>query len=213
VIKRVFLLIAALMLLLCGIAEAKDNSTFDMTKLKKNGQLYFDYSSPSRLLLNPELDRIKTFFEKTAEALGAILIWDDVNKTIEVIKPNVQMITATMVGKDEKSNHLIIAGPFGKVKKGDKLERFFVYTEIQNLPEEEVELRLVIETPGKKNANDFVINPDQPIKDKGPNIWASFEVSDANFSQAGLYKIKLQMKTGKAGNSYYTIAHKEIQSN
>lgn len=198
--------------LFAGLAEARGFTSvpaFDMEQLKMNGEVIYNYNAPFLKFIDPDLDRVQSFFRKLAESLHAILIWDESHKTISIIKPEVQMITAAMVGK--KDDSLVIAGPFSKVKKGEKLDRFFVYTEISNLPDEDLELRLLIETPGTKDKGTFTVNPGV-IQNHGEDAWMSFQVNNAVFDQAGDYKIKLQIKIPSVGDSFYTIAEKTIST-
>lgn len=180
-----------------------------MKVLKVNDQTY-EYE-PSNLITNSESDRVKWFVTKIAESLNAMIKWNEADKTIEVIKPNVQMITAMNVGKDNKERW-VIEGPFGRVKKGQKFEKFYVFTELQNLPSGNVNVRLVVEAPGQStySADEFVATDVPPINNTAS--WITFEVKNANFAKEGSYKILLQMKLD-GDTSFVTIAQKEIISN
>lgn len=209
---KIILFLLLFTLLFSGLAEAKGYSSvpvLNMDQLKKNGESVYHYDSPVFPFLDPDLDRIQSFFRKMAEALNAIMIWDAKDKTISLIKPDVNMVTATMVGKKEDS--MVIAGPFSKVRKGESLDRFYVYTEISNLPNENLELRLLIRTPGSKEKGEFTVQPGI-VKNHGEDAWINFQVNHADFSQAGKYTIQLQMKVPSLGSTFYTIGEKTIDA-
>lgn len=206
--RRVFFLVIILLLLFSGLTYAA-SKVFEMKVLKVNDQTY-EYE-PSNLITNSESDRVKWFVTKIAESLNAMIKWNEADKTIEVVKPNVQMITAMNVGKDNKERW-VIEGPFGRVKKGQKFEKFYVFTELQNLPAGNVNVRLVVEAPGQStySADEFVATDVPPINNSA--YWITFEVKNANFAKEGSYKILLQMKLD-GDTSFVTVAQKEIISN
>ncbi|WP_028987725.1 hypothetical protein [Thermicanus aegyptius] len=209
--RKSFLLFLLFSFLFAGLAQARGFSdpTFDMDQLKMNNEVIYEYKAPLQFILTRELDRIQAFFKKMADALHAVLIWDSSHRTISLIKPDVQMVTATTVGK--KEDRFVIAGPFSKVKKGEFLDSFYVYTEVENLPDEDVELRLDVDTPGSAGKDEFKVTPGV-VKNSGEDAWISFQVSNARFNQAGSYKFRLQMKIPSLGETFYTIAEKKIES-
>ncbi len=177
-------------------------------KITKNDQTFFEYQTKSNILFTDDVDRIQTLFKRIGESLNARVMLDDVNKSIHVIKPNVQMITASAVGI--KDNKLVFEGVFGKGKRGDKLERFKVYTEIEDLPSGGKDFRLLIDTPEQSGYTDdeFIISPEIASTDK-TDATITFDINNANFNKVGAYNIKLQMKL-EGEEVFFTIAEKKI---
>lgn len=195
--KKVLFLVASLTLMFSSLTVASGMTKgVQYKKIISNGQTFFEYQTKSNFLLNEEVDRVHTLFKKLGESLNAMIVLDDTSKSIQVIKPNVQMITASAIGTDpvDKSN-IIFERVFGKAKKGQKLDKFKVYAEIQLLPPGKVEFRLLVEDPDQVtfSADEFVVTPENATTDK-PDTTIIFDVTNAHFTKAGHYKIKLLMK-------------------
>ncbi len=58
--------------------------------------------------------------------------------------------------------------------------------------------------------SDFSVSPEIISTDKTDTTSIRYKVKEANFKQAGVYKIKLQMKQEKE-EVFYTIAEKNIE--
>lgn len=207
--KTLFLLVAIILILSSFSVVSGMPAGFSFENIKKNDQTFFDYHTKNNLLLNDDVDRIQALFKKLGESLNARVILDEANKSIHVVKPNVQMITANAVGiKDGK---LVFEGVFGKGKRGDKVEKFKVYTEIEDLPKGNKDFRLLIDAPNASgySAEEFVVSPEMASTDK-MDATITFDVSNANFSKEGQYNIKLQMKLD-GEEVFFTVAEKKIE--
>lgn len=177
--------------------------------IKVNNNVYYQYEKKSNILLDADVDRIQTLLNKMGESFNARVELDEVTKTINIIKPNVQLITAGMIGTD-KDNNIIFERVFGKIKRGQKVDKFKVYAEIQNIPEGNVEFRLQIKSPNNQKDLDtkaFVISPDTASTDKS-DITIIFDVNSSSITDT--FVIVLQMKL-EGENKYFTIAEKVIE--
>lgn len=212
-IKKILFLLTVLAIVFASLSVVsgmpKLGVPFDT--IIKNEQVFFQYQTKSNLLLDAEVDRIQTLLEKIGESLNARVLLNESKKRIQVIKPNVQMITAGKVGTDKDDrNNLIFERVFGKVKKGTKLDRFSVYTEVQAIPAGKVDFRLLIEGPDQSSsAEEFAVTPEIASTDKSDTT-ITFDVNNANFNKIGSYKLKLQMKL-EGEDAFFTIAEKEIE--
>lgn len=208
-VKKKITLMLLLFILIMTTAASSNPLSIPFESIKLNDQTPYVYQKKSNLLLDSDVDRIRTLIEKTGETLNARVIFDEPNKQIQLIKPNAQIITTTNI-KIEKEK-LFFEGVFGKVKLGDKLD-FMVYSEIENLPAGVKNFRLHIVGPEQGVALEgFDVSPPPDIASTDKtNATSIFSVSNANFKQPGIYKIKLQMKLEKE-EVFYTIAEKNIE--
>lgn len=206
--KILFLLVAMILVLSSFSVVSGMPKGVPFIKISKNDQAFFEYSTKSNLLLNEEVDRIQTLFRKIGESVNARVSLDESSKSIHVIKPNVQMITANAVGT--KDGKLVFEGVFGKGKRGDKLEKFKVYTEIEDLPAGKKDFRLLVDAPDLSGyaADEFVVSPELASTDK-TDATITFDVGNAHFNKIGSYNFKLQMKL-QGEDVFFTIAEKKI---
>lgn len=180
--------------------------TYDTIKM--NDRVYYQYEKKSNILLDADVDRIQTLLNKMGEAFNARVDLDEVSKTINIIKPNVQLITAGMIGTD-KDNNIIFERVFGKIKRGQKVDKFKVYAEIQNIPAGNVDFRLQIKGLDQNDLDSkaFVVSPDSASTDKS-DVTIIFDVNSSNITES--FVIQLQMKL-EGESKYYTIAEKLIE--
>lgn len=176
--------------------------------IKMNNRVYYQYEKKSNILLDADVDRIQTLLTKMGESFNARVDLDEVTKTINIIKPNVQLITAGMIGAD-KDNNIIFERVFGKIKRGQKVDKFKVYAEIQNIPEGNVNFRIQVKVPNQKDLDTkaFVVSPEIVSTDKS-DVTIIFDVNSSNITDS--FVILLQMKL-EGENKYFTIAEKFIE--
>ena len=184
----------------------------DVNSLTVNNELVFDAKSFSRLWLAQVHDNTQSFIQRLGDALLFYVQWDSTGKHVKVYKPNVQLTTASFIGKDDKTGLINIVGPFNAVKQGDRLERFFVYMDVDDLPEKNMKLRLRVLTPsGVLTSGEFIVSREEvTMNDK--KGFAVFEITNARFQEAGLYRIQVQMKGELTSQQYVTFGEKTIES-
>lgn len=184
----------------------------DVNTLTVNDDLVFDAKSFSRLWFAQISDSTRSFFQRVGDALLMYIQWDSTGKHVKVYKPNVQLTTASFIGKDDKTDLINIVGPFNAVKQGDRLDRFFVYMDVDQLPEKNMKLRLRVLTPsGKLSSGEFIVTREEvTMNDK--KGFAVFEITNARFQETGLYRVQVQMKGELTNQQYVSIGEKTIES-
>jgi hypothetical protein len=128
----------------------------------------------------------------TAEALQALVVWDNNSRTVTLFKPSVHMIVASEIGKDYS-----LKTPFGVVKKGKTID-FVVFSQVDSLKTPISTLRLSIQAPSGKTI--FPVNKEGekieeiPMVGNSESFWLPFKFDKVLFDETGEYKISLEMK-------------------
>lgn len=134
---------------------------------------------------------------QVADAMQAIVKWDNTDKTAYIYKPNVSMFVA----QDVSSN--TVKKTFGKVDVGKSMS-FVVFVQADNLQVNASGLKITIEDPYGAEVGTATAALDTPRD----NFWftSPFEI---NFTESGNYKIKFALNVD---GSYTTVAEKLIVS-
>lgn len=136
---------------------------------------------------------------QVAEALKAIVKWDEDEKTAYIYKPNVSIFVA----KDVSSKDYSVKQPFGKVDAGKTMD-FVVFTQIDDLKTNVSGLKITILDPN----GSVVESKEAPLDNPGDNFWYTWPFK-VKFSETGNYKIQLAFEVD---GSYETVAEKIIGS-
>lgn len=136
------------------------------------------------------------------DSLQALLRWDDTNKTAEIYKPNVHMFVAKDVNKD-----YAIKQPFGKVKRGDKID-FVVFAQVDSLATPIYSFKMEIIQP-----DGSVLRSSDPelLSDDKDSFWYPWPFSGVTFDAYGDYKVRFLMKLEEKDN-YTVVSEKVIKS-
>lgn len=133
-----------------------------------------------------------------SDAMQAMLSWDDGNKKVVIVKPNVHMFTL----QDSK--------PFGGVSKGRN--KFIVFSQIDNLRVDITAFKVTISDPyddltwldGRDSA-------DKDFPDEGKdNFWFTSKEVSYDFKYSGKYVVRFWMKA--EGDSSMSIVSEKIIS-
>lgn len=134
------------------------------------------------------------------DSLQALVKWDETNKTAEIYKPNVHMFVAGEVSKED-----VIKKPFGKVKRGDKMN-FVVLAQVDNLKTSISTFRIEIIHP-----DGTVLRTSDPISADNDSFWYNWPVTGVTFDAYGEYKVRFLMKLEEKDN-YTIVSEKVIKS-
>lgn len=136
------------------------------------------------------------------DLLQGLLRWDDANKTAEIYKPNVHMFVAREVSKDYS-----IKQPFGKVKRGDKID-FVVFAQVDSLktPVHSFKLELLAPDGSVLRSSD----PELLGADKD-SFWYPWPFAGVTFDAYGDYKVRFLMKLEEK-DGYTVVSEKVIKS-
>lgn len=149
------------------------------------------------------------FFGKTsipvadaAKLLNVIVEWDAATWTANLYKPTANIVLCDSVTEDA-DGYTVITAPFGVVTKGETYN-FSAFAMITNLKDLSVEYRFQLIDPKGETVlttieDSFVFDTLEQAK-AGFQMTSSF--NEAHFSQAGVYKVALQIKHN---NTYKTI--------
>ncbi|MFD0713046.1 hypothetical protein [Paenibacillus sp. GCM10027626] len=136
--------------------------------------------------------------------VNGIVNWDETNKKIEIVKPNIHMI----LFQDPKGGENFAVG---KVQQGGEFP-LNLLVQVDNLVKKIHSLNIELEDPkgNTKKLNEYVLsNSDLKIVDNGSFVYAlAFK---QKFIHSGIYTIKFYIKPSKEGE-YQLLSQKTIVS-
>lgn len=136
---------------------------------------------------------------QAADALHAIVKWDDTNKTVNIYKPNVSMFVAKEVATKDYS----VKQPFGKVTAGETMN-FVVFAQVDNLKTSVTGLRITVEDP----SGNEVDSKKESLAQPGDSFWYTW-LFKVKFADKGNYKVKFELEQD---GRYTTVEEKLITS-
>ncbi len=144
-----------------------------------------------------------------AEALNAIIVWDDENSTANIIKPNVNMqFTANPVYDKEKKTYMIYS-PFGKIPSNKRYHfNFHVYTEVDNLPREWIEIKVVLKDPDGQVVQEGNVQLYDATQENSLQYINFFK--EVDFVKTGNYYVEFLIKSESTKDTYLKIGEKFI---
>lgn len=147
-----------------------------------------------------------------SEAFGVIVTWDKENKVATLIKPNVNMqLTANKISYENEVGYIIYS-PFGKIPKNQRYKfSFSVYSEIDNLPHEQVQLKLVLRDPDGEIIKESV-EPQSfdAIEENSLQYIDNTSFRDITFMKDGNYSVEVLLKSESTFYKFTKIGEKLI---
>jgi len=126
-----------------------------------------------------------------AERLDVIVNWDSQQKTATLIKPNV------------------VYSPFGKINKNQRYHfNFHVFCEVDNLPFENLEIKVVLKDPDNEIVQNGYVQNFDATEENSLQYINFFENID--FLKTGNYKVELLLKSDSTKNEFKKIGEKQI---
>lgn len=144
-----------------------------------------------------------------AEALNAISKWDEEKQTAYLIKPNVNMQFTANSAIYDKNNVIQIYSPFGKIPPNKRGQlTFFVYTEVDSLPREWIEFKLVLKDPDGEMVKETSVQSYNASQENSLQYIDKFEKVD--FVKPGNYRVQFLIKSESTKDNYVKIGEKLI---
>lgn len=181
---------------------------------------YFGYEKVMVMLDGKEVksDKVPAFIidnttviplRAIAERLDVIVTWNKENKTAELIKPNVNMLFTANPVYDKDNKTYVVYSPFGKINKNQRYHfSFHVFCEVDNLPYENVEIKVVLKDPNNKIVQDGIAQPFNASEENSLQYINRFE--DVDFIETGNYKVELLLKSKSTDDEFKKIGEKLI---
>ncbi|MDF2835074.1 MAG: hypothetical protein K0Q63_714 [Paenibacillus sp.] len=132
---------------------------------------------------------------QVAEALGAVVRWDDDNKRAVIYKPNVHMF----LYNDKNST-------FGGVNKGYQ-GKIKVFSQIDNVKTDLSAVKVTIEDPFGKER--FIQS--ENVTNNNDSFWFVTDEFDYKFDATGKYKIRFYMKLS-GSEEWVSVSEKLVSS-
>ncbi len=144
-----------------------------------------------------------------AERLDVIVFWNDQEKTAELIQPNVNMLFTANPVYDKDNKSYVVYSPFGKINKNQRYHfNFHVFCEVDNLPYENVEIKVVLKDPDNEIIQDGYAQTFDASEENSLQYINFFE--NVDFIKTGNYKVELLLKSESTKNEFKKIGEKQI---
>lgn len=182
---------------------------------------YYSGYEKVKVTLNGEevkSDRVPAFIvDKTtviplravSEKLNVIVSWNDQEKTAELIQPNVNMLFTANPVYDKDSKAYLVYSPFGKITQKQRINfSFHVFCEVDNLPYENVEIKVVLKDPNNKVVQESIAQPFNASEENSLQYINRFENID--FIMTGNYKVELLLKSKSTKDEFQKMGEKRI---
>lgn len=199
--KKLVVLFTALTMLFGASVYAEsmwgDYNGFSKVKVRVEGnELKMADNDVPALVMN---DRTLIPLRQLSSDLRTLVNWNSATQTVDLYKPNVNMVFAQDVSKED----FTIKKPFARVDLGQTVE-FMVCTDVDSLNLAVEGFRFTIVAPnGETVANSNLI---QLRNSKETSFWYYWQPK-VNFSQKGDYKVKFAFKHK---DEFVVVAEKAI---
>lgn len=144
-----------------------------------------------------------------SERLDVIVNWNDQEKTAQLLKPNVNMLFTANPVYDKTNQSYVVYSPFGKINKNQRYHfNFHVFCEVDNLPYENVEVKVVLKDPDNEIVQGGYVQSFDATQENSLQYINFFENID--FLKIGNYKVELLLKSNSTNNEFKKIGEKQI---
>lgn len=144
-----------------------------------------------------------------AEKLDVIVKWNEDNQEAILIKPNVNMQFTANPIYDKSKNTYVVYSPFGKIPKDKRSYfTFYVYSEVDNLPRESVQVKVALRDPDGGLVKEGVPLTFDASQENSLQYISSFE--DITFLKTGNYYVEFLLKSDSTKNTFTKIGEKNI---
>ena len=196
------LLLGLVLSMLCTVTAFADSGTYYQGYLTANLQVNDKPISEGRVPPFVIDGSTVVPLRKAAEALNALVAWDNDTKTAKLYRPNVNMFFSEEVsGKD-----YTIKKPFSRVDKGKTLS-FVVFVQADNIKTAVDGFRISVIAPNGSIVNDLDDSTvERYISDD--SFWYTLPLK-LRFSQTGTYTVSFSFLYN---GDYQVVAEKTIKS-
>lgn len=177
-----------------------DYNGFSKVKVRVEGnELKTAENDVPAILMN---ERVLLPTRHLSSELHTLVNWNSATQTLDLYKPNVNMVFAQDISKEDYS----IKKPFARVDLGQTVD-FMVFTDVDNLNVAVDGFRFTIVAPnGETLANSNLI----PVRNAKETSFWYYWSAKVNFSQKGDYKVKFAFQYK---GEYVVVAEKSIGVN
>jgi len=177
---------------------------YKIVKLLINGE-ELDSAVPSFLIDHTTVIPLRD----AAEALNAFVIWDEDTQTANLIKPNVNMQFTANPIYDEKKQTYVVYSPFGKIPTTKRYHlTFYVYTEVDNLPKEWIDFKVVLKDPDGEVLQEGKVHQYNATVENSLQYIDRFK--EVDFVKTGNYTVEFLLKSESTKDEYFNIGEKHI---
>lgn len=143
------------------------------------------------------------------EKLDAIVFWNEEEQTAEILKPNVNILFTANPVFDKDNNTYVVYAPFGKINKSQRYHfSFHVFCEVDNLPQEEVEINVILKDPDGEIVKEGYSQIFDASEENSLQYINFFENID--FTMTGNYSVEVLLKSEITYNEFVKIGEKQI---
>lgn len=208
--KKIFILIVTV-LFLFSVANVYAGTSlygyfqgYEKVKILIDGK-ELDSKVPGFIIDNTTVIPLRAVSEK----FNVIVKWDDSTKTANLIQPNVNMqFTANPVYDKDKKTYVVYS-PFGKIPKSQRYHfSFYVYSEVDNLPYENVQVKVVLRDPEGQLVQSGNVQSFDATQENSLQYIHYFE--NVDFISTGNYYVELLLKSESTKNEFVRIGEKLI---
>lgn len=164
-----------------------------------------DSKVPGFIIDNTTVLPLRTVSEK----FKVIVKWDDSTKTANLIQPNVNMQFTINPVYDKSKNTYVVYSPFGKISKNQRYHfSFYVYSEVDKLPYENVQVKVVLRDPNGQLVQSGNVQSFDATQENSLQYIHYFE--NVDFISNGNYYVELLLKSESTNNEFVKIGEKLI---
>jgi hypothetical protein len=201
------LMLGMVIALLCTVTAFADSDTFEgysKAKLRVNGEEVSVDGVPAFVIDGATVIPLR----QAAEALHAMVKWNNTTRTADLYKPNVHMLFGEDIeqnggGLFKKSEHTDLISTFSRVPNGKNLN-FSIMVQVDELTTAVDGYRVTVIAPDGTEA--YRAQEDKSITDE--SFWLQFQ-QKIKFSQKGKYTVKFAFLYD---GDYTVVAEKQILS-
>ncbi|GBF11097.1 stalk domain-containing protein [Tepidibacillus infernus] len=206
--KKRVVIILTMILLFSAVTVYAGNAIYgyfngyEKVKVLLNGEQMVS-KVPGFIIENTTVLPLKTI----AESMGAIVYWDEEKSLVKMIKPNVNMqLTANPV---LDNGNYVIYSPFGKIPTNRRSGfNFAVYSEVDNLPNEKIQIKVVLKDPDGKLVEEGETKTFDATNEDSLQYVTPFKNID--FIKTGNYRVEFLLKSEATRGEFLKIGEKLI---
>jgi hypothetical protein len=176
----------------------------EIVKLKINGNEVVS-SVPAVMLEGTTMVPLRA----VGENLDVIIGWNGPERTVELIKPNANMLFTANPVYDSVNKSYLVYSPFGKINKTQRYNfSFHVFCEIDSLPYEEIQIMVRLVDPSGAIVSESTKQSYDASRENSLQYISQFE--NINFTTSGNYKVEALISGPSTTNKFVKIGEKLI---
>lgn len=176
----------------------------EIVNIKLDGQ-ELDSSVPAVMLEGTTMVPLRA----VGENLDVIVGWNGPERTVELIKPKVNMLFTANPVYDSANKSYVVYSPFGKINKTQRYNfSFHVFCEIDSLPYEEIQIMVRLIDPAGRVVSESTKQSYDASRENSLQYINLFE--NINFVSSGNYQVEALISGVSTDNKFEKIGGKLI---